>query len=88
MYSTAINTDESREACAYILWSHAVAVDAAAVAGELEQAPDGPLVPLLLLHPVPHRANLSLRDSARNRAARTCKDGLGKAESEMLRRFK
>lgn len=55
VYPAAISTDESREACAYILWPQAVAVDAPAVARELEQTPDDLLVPLVLLHPAPHR---------------------------------
>lgn len=67
VYPAAISADESREACAYILWSQAVAVDAPAVAGELEQAPDDLLVPLILLHPAPHR--MADADPCRNPAA-------------------
>lgn len=64
VYSAAISADESREVCAYILWSHAVAVDAPAVSGELEQDPDGLLVPLVLLHPAAHPTYTPLNPAA------------------------
>lgn len=53
MSSAAIGTNEGPEICADILWSQVVAVDAALVGGQLEQAPYDPLVPLVLLDPAP-----------------------------------
>lgn len=51
MCSTAIGTNKGPEICADILWSQIVAVDAALVGGQLEQAADDLLVPLVLLDP-------------------------------------
>jgi len=61
MSSAAIGTNEGPEICADILWSQVVAVDAALVGGQLEQAPYDPLVPLVLLDPAPHRRRIAPR---------------------------
>lgn len=61
MCSTAIGTDERPEICADILWSQIVAVDAALVGGQLEQAPYDPLVPLVLFDPARHRRRIAPR---------------------------
>lgn len=53
--STAIGANKGPEICAYILWSQIVAVDAALVGGQLEQAAYDPLVLLVLLDPARHR---------------------------------
>jgi len=59
MCSTAIGTNKGPEICADILWSQIVAVDAALVGGQLEQAADDLLVPLVLLDPARHRRRIA-----------------------------
>lgn len=82
MCSTAIGTNESPEICADILWSQVVAVDAALVGGQLEQAPYDPLVPLVLLDPAPHRRRIAPRLQTLRTAAPSLLSSSVRAASE------